>query len=491
MATEGAAVAGVTTDVIRIGSCADRRDVSPLLLRRLSDENLGSRLASGEAAAFDELYRRYAHRLAAYGGQLLGDAASGDDVAQASLIKAYVALRDGRVPERVKPWLYRIAHNCAVDLVVRRRELPVEGLPDRPASTGQAAAGELVAALAALPDRQRHVYVLRELHGLRIDETASELGLASAQVEQALFAARNRLAELLVFGQRLSCVAVRRLACGPLDTDERRALKTHLRSCVACRQSVGAAGRALGILPAGVAGWLRALPALLAGGGSPAAVKIGAVVATATLATGAPIAYEVAKPVKPRHVAAPVVDHARPKRHAPPARVVVPPRSTATVVRREPATAVSYHARRVGPVGPPHAAVRAAERERRAAARIMVPSVLTGLHQGDGSGDNHRSSDTGATAATAPVVTPMSAVPSGGGEDVAATTTAQGGDGSGNGPLTADGSQGQSAGSDAGQHQDGTTGSGSPSGGSDGGSGSQNGGGDSGSGGAPPSAPGD
>jgi hypothetical protein len=41
----------------------------------------------------------------------------------------------------------------------------------------------------ALPDRQRRVYVLRELHGLRIDETAAELGLTAAQVEQSLFAA--------------------------------------------------------------------------------------------------------------------------------------------------------------------------------------------------------------------------------------------------------------------------------------------------------------
>ena len=464
--------------------------MSPLLLRRLSDEKLGSRLASGEAAAFDELYRRYAHRLAAYGGQLLGDAASGDDVAQASLIKAYVALRDGRVPERVKPWLYRIAHNCAVDLVVRRRELPVEGLPDRPAPTGQAAAGELVAALAALPDRQRHVYVLRELHGLRIDETASELGLASAQVEQALFAARNRLAELLVFGERLSCVAVQRLADGPLDTNERRALKTHLRSCVACRQSVGATGRALAILPAGVAGWLRALPALLAGGGSPAALKIGTVVATATLATGAPIAYEVTKPAKPRHVAAPIVDQARPKRAPSPARVAAPPRSTVAVVHQESATAVSYHARRVAPVESSHPVAGAARGDGRVAALMTGPSVASGRHHGDDSGHDHRSSDSG-PAASAPVVTPEPAVPSGGGDDVPATTTAPRSDGSDNGPSTADGSQPASTSSGDGRQQDGTTGTVSPSGGGDGGSGGQDRGSDSGSGDAPPLMPND
>jgi DNA-directed RNA polymerase specialized sigma24 family protein len=41
----------------------------------------------------------------------------------------------------------------------------------------------LLTAIAALPIRQRRVYVLRELHGLRIDETAAELGLTGQQVE--------------------------------------------------------------------------------------------------------------------------------------------------------------------------------------------------------------------------------------------------------------------------------------------------------------------
>jgi RNA polymerase sigma factor (sigma-70 family) len=264
--------------------------VSPFLLRRCSDEVLGGRLASGEAAAFDELYRRYVHRLAAYGAHLLGDAAAGDDIAQSALLKAYNALRAGSVPERVKPWLYRIAHNTAIDLVARRREIPSPALPERPAANGHEA-GALVAALAALPDRQRRVYVLRELHGLRIDETATELGLTTAQVEQSLFAARNRLAELLVFGDRLNCVTVQRLAAGPLDPDERRALKTHLRSCAACRGELGMRGRAIG-LPEHAFDWLRGLFATLAGGGAPAAAKVGALVASASFVAGAPITVE-------------------------------------------------------------------------------------------------------------------------------------------------------------------------------------------------------
>jgi len=267
--------------------------VSPLFCKRLSDESLGSRLASGEAAAFDELYRRYINRLAAYGSHLLGDATSGDDVAQATMLKAYAALREGRVPERVKPWLFRIAHNTAIDLVVRRRELPSGDLPDTPSVDHDPFAGALIEALATLPDRQRRVYVLREVHGLRIDETAAELGLTASQVEQSLFAARNRLAEQLVFGDRLNCVTVQRLAAGPLDAPERRALKTHLRTCAGCRQTLGLRGRALSLFPsASGLEWLRGLGAGLLSGGAPAAAKVGALVATATIAAGVPVAVE-------------------------------------------------------------------------------------------------------------------------------------------------------------------------------------------------------
>ena len=262
--------------------------MSPFLLRRASDENLGGRLAAGEAAAFDELYRRYARRLAAYGANLTGDRSAGDDVAQTALMNAYAAIVDGRAPAHVRPWLFRIAHNAALDLIARRREVPTLSVGDRTAAPQHdPLAGVLVAAVAALPERQRHVFVLRELHGLRIDETAAELGLSAPQVEQALFAARNRLSEQLTFGGRLDCVSVRRLGLESLDVRERRALKAHLRSCSACRAEAGLQERASAVGLLAPLFWLRGLAAGLAGS-SAAALKVGAVVATVGVAAGVP-----------------------------------------------------------------------------------------------------------------------------------------------------------------------------------------------------------
>jgi hypothetical protein len=246
----------------------------------------------------------------------------------------------------MRPWLYRIAHNTALDLFARRRELPSADVPEREAQRAPDT-GALVAALAALPERQRRVYVLRELHGLRIDETAAELGLVASQVEQSLFAARNRLAEHLVFGDRLDCVAVRRLSAGPLDGDERRGLKTHLRSCPACRSEIGLRGRVVSLLPFASADWLRGLVAGLAGGGAPAAAKITAVVATAGIATGVPGAVETPRRdvqlLQPRLQVA-----ARPVSHRPSRSVVVSSPAVSDHVTARVAAAVSQPVRRTG-----------------------------------------------------------------------------------------------------------------------------------------------
>ena len=378
-----------------------------LRLLRVSDEQLGSRLASGEAAAFDELYRRYLNRLAAYGSHLLGDGSAGDDVAQTTLLKAYTVLRAGRAPERLRPWLYRIAHNVAVDMVARRHEFPSAALPEAPSPQSGTSAGALVAALAALPERQRRVYVLRELHGLRIDETAAELGLAAPQVEQALFAARNRLAEHLVFGDRLDCVTVRRLAAGPLAADERRALKSHLRSCPDCRAAAGVRTRVLSVLPVVSATWLRGLLTGIGTGGAPAAVKLTAVAASAGLAVGLPASVELSDPgSKPLHLVvvparptAPLARHAVVRARAPSRiHVVVPtatPARTVATVRID-----ERHAtHRSG------GASTAGTEDHRASGETTAPATSVGGSEGPGGGG-----PTTTTVSSLPAVTVTSPV---------------------------------------------------------------------------------
>jgi RNA polymerase sigma factor (sigma-70 family) len=265
-----------------------------LLLSRLSDEQLTRRLAAGEAAAFDELYRRYVQRLAVYGRQLLGDGAGGEDVAQVALLNAYRALRNGVVAAQVRPWLYRIARNAALDMLSRRRELVVAVIPERegterPDDLGR---GLLIEALRRLPRRQCHAWILREVNGLRMTEIADRLELRPEQVEQALFAARNSLAEELAFGERLDRESVRRLVGGPLAHSERRALRRHLRTCPDCRSSVTLGGGLGALVPLPLVGVVRQLAGALDGVTAPAA-KVGAVVVAAAAAGSLPLASDM------------------------------------------------------------------------------------------------------------------------------------------------------------------------------------------------------
>jgi RNA polymerase sigma factor (sigma-70 family) len=257
--------------------------MSSLLQHLPSDEQLTTAVAAGDHAAFEELYRRYARPLAAYGGRVLRDRSRGEDVAQTSLMRAYDALQRGTEPLRVKPWLYKIALNTALELKAKNGEVS-DGESEEPADTSsdfRAARADIVAGVQDLPERQRHVFVLREIKGLPVGEVARRLELTNQQVEQALFAARNRLAEVLVFGERVSCETVRGLDRSQLTHYERRALKSHLRACPSCRRKGGFGLSALGF-------WLRDAWAWLVGGGASAA-KLGAVAVTATVVGAAPV----------------------------------------------------------------------------------------------------------------------------------------------------------------------------------------------------------
>jgi RNA polymerase sigma factor (sigma-70 family) len=258
-----------------------------------SDEILAQRLAGGDETAFDELYRRYSAPLARHGARILRDVGAGEDVAQTALLRAYRSIRGGTTPENVRAWLYTIAQRTAFDSRGRGEleyDPEQDGRPDRAFELGPSGA-DLVAAIQSLPERQRQAYLLRELRGLSMGEIGRELGLSSQQVEQALFAARNKLATRLSFGGELSCDTVRRIDKRDLDLGGRRALKAHLRTCPDCREAVG--GRLGGwISSLGLLSGIRGLIANTVGGGGGGlvAAKVGTALVVGGLGVATPIA---------------------------------------------------------------------------------------------------------------------------------------------------------------------------------------------------------
>jgi RNA polymerase sigma factor (sigma-70 family) len=167
-------------------------------LRRCSDDRLVAAAREGHEQAYDEILRRYRSPLQSYCTQLLGPSRAEDAVQQA-LLQALIALRSGQSRSiALRPWLYRIAHNCAIDLLRKNGwnyeelDLEYDGVAQPPQLVEQKERlGELVASLLTLPYKQRRALTLRELEGRSYGEIAHELGRTTASVRQLIFRART------------------------------------------------------------------------------------------------------------------------------------------------------------------------------------------------------------------------------------------------------------------------------------------------------------
>ena len=169
------------------------------LLRAQSDERLVDLVRADNDAAFEAIVARYRRALLRYCSGFLSEARA-EDVVQTAFVNALSSLRSSHGEMELRPWLYRIAHNTALN-ALRDRALAHEELseevhgiepPDQTFEKGERFR-DVVAALGALPERQRDAMVLREIEGRSYDEIASELGVSNGSVRQLLNRARNTL----------------------------------------------------------------------------------------------------------------------------------------------------------------------------------------------------------------------------------------------------------------------------------------------------------
>jgi RNA polymerase sigma factor (sigma-70 family) len=172
------------------------------LLRLQSDARLAELAIAGHEAAFDAIVDRYRTPLTRYCAGIVGPSRA-EDAAQQALINAHDALQRTDEVRHLKPWLYRIAHNAALNVLrAVRDDVPLEeassaGPLAAAASAGPAESFErseqfrsTLAALQALPERQRAALVLRELEGRSHEEIAEALGVTKGSARQHLMRAR-------------------------------------------------------------------------------------------------------------------------------------------------------------------------------------------------------------------------------------------------------------------------------------------------------------
>ncbi len=173
-------------------------------LRTRTDDELVARFRCGDDAPFAEIHRRYATKLVAFARRMLhGTGHDAEDVVQDAFIRAYRGLRVTDRPMALRPWLYMIVRNRALDeLRAPQRagafddEFALNAVPAADAAQCLEQRDEmrqLVAEIARLPERQRMALVLREFDGCSHVETAQRLRTTVPATKSLIIRARSNL----------------------------------------------------------------------------------------------------------------------------------------------------------------------------------------------------------------------------------------------------------------------------------------------------------
>ncbi len=219
-----------------------------LMFLRHDDAELARRVGDGESGAFAMLDARDRARLTRYAGSLVRRSEhDAEDIVQDVLISVHEALRAGNPPDELRPWLYRLTRNRAINMVRRARwgeeSLDSELIGSRDDHQEPEAVLRrkdalrcLIDDLADLPVRQRTALLARELDGQSPEQVAAQLGVTAGAAQMLAIRARENLIKTRD-ARDTDCNEIRLVL---LDAHERGVrpsehAQRHVKGCDACR----------------------------------------------------------------------------------------------------------------------------------------------------------------------------------------------------------------------------------------------------------------
>ena len=180
----------------------------------VEDEILVAQFQAGRQDAFDELMRRYKQKIYSYLIRSVKNYEDAEELTIEVFFKAYRALGNWQPRAQFSTWLYRIAHNLAIDHHRSQSRRPMYSLDDEELSLDEPMAVDLRSApewqaeekdrhriireaVDQLSPNQKAAFMLNRYEGLQINEIAEVLGMAEGTVKIHLHRAMKKLKTLL------------------------------------------------------------------------------------------------------------------------------------------------------------------------------------------------------------------------------------------------------------------------------------------------------
>ncbi len=183
-------------------------------------------LKAGDRRAFADLVNQYSNQIYRLALKILGDPLDAEDVLQDTFIKAMRAIQDFEGRSSLSTWLYRIAVNEAL-MMVRKKKPEFVSVESEPVGDEEDTEGmqivdwcclpeqELLSsesrkfldkAISEMPENLKVVFLLRDMEGFSIRETAEMLSLTETNVKTRLLRARFHLRQVLsaYFGEHVA-----------------------------------------------------------------------------------------------------------------------------------------------------------------------------------------------------------------------------------------------------------------------------------------------
>lgn len=178
----------------------------------LLEANIVNRAIKGDRIAFAELVELYKDKLYNLSYRLLGNPHDAEEVTQEAFLRAYANLKKYDSRHKFSTWLYRIATNCGIDRLRKKKadyslDAPIDEedgadmysmIPNKDESLEQRVASretrlELQAAIEQLPPSYRTVIVLKYIEDLSLQEISEVLSIPVSTVKTRLHRGREAL----------------------------------------------------------------------------------------------------------------------------------------------------------------------------------------------------------------------------------------------------------------------------------------------------------